>query len=115
MGNCSGIFANCTGEDQGQSVRRIDANDMQRALASNQVEAREGHLFQEGHHPKGESANFYNNTKNNPNAMIDPNHPGNKDVDTRQGVREVKGPTHLDSGAVYEGEWLNGVRDGEGK
>jgi hypothetical protein len=88
---------------------------MQRALASNQVEAREGHLFQEGHHPKGESANFYNNTKNNPNAMIDPNHPGNKDVDTRQGVREVKGPTHLDSGAVYEGEWLNGVRDGEGK
>jgi len=27
-------------------------------------------------------------------------------------VRELRPPMHLDSGAVYEGEWLNGVRDG---
>ena len=30
-------------------------------------------------------------------------------------VRELRPPMHLDSGAVYEGEWLNGVRDGQGK
>ena len=30
-------------------------------------------------------------------------------------VRELRQPMHLDSGAVYEGEWLNGVRDGQGK
>ena len=29
--------------------------------------------------------------------------------------REVRGPVSLESGAVYEGEWLDGVRDGEGK
>ena len=32
-----------------------------------------------------------------------------------QDVRELRPPMHLDSGAVYEGEWLNGVRDGQGK
>ena len=31
------------------------------------------------------------------------------------GKRELKGPTTLESGAVYEGEWLNGQRDGHGK
>ena len=30
-------------------------------------------------------------------------------------VRELRAPINLDSGAVYEGEWLNGVRDGQGK
>ena len=29
-------------------------------------------------------------------------------------VRIKKGPVQLDSGAVYEGEWLNGKRDGKG-
>lgn len=118
MGNCSGIFANCTGEDNSSnSVRRIDAAEMKRALAQNEVN-KDVHMYNggEGHHPQGEDANFYNQTRNNPNAMIDMNHPDNKDmVDMRQGIREVKGPIHLDSGAVYEGEWLNNVRDGEGK
>jgi len=31
------------------------------------------------------------------------------------GEREIRGPVTLDSGAVYEGEWLNGLRDGNGK
>lgn len=31
------------------------------------------------------------------------------------GEREVRGAVTLDSGAVYEGEWLNGLRDGSGK
>ena len=117
MGNCSGIFANCTGEDNSSnSVRRIDAAEMKRALAQNEVN-KDVHMYNggEGHHPQGEDANFYNQTRNNPNAMIDMNHPDNKDmVDMRQGIREVKGPIHLDSGAVYEGEWLNGALDGYG-
>ena len=29
--------------------------------------------------------------------------------------REVRGPVQLESGAVYEGEWLDGVRDGYGR
>ena len=29
--------------------------------------------------------------------------------------RQMCGPLQLDSGAVYEGEWLNGIRDGHGK
>jgi len=32
-----------------------------------------------------------------------------------QDVRELRPPVNLDSGAIYEGEWLNGVRDGHGK
>jgi len=46
MGNCSGIFANCNGEDQASnSVRRIDAADMKRALTANEVAmSKEGHL-----------------------------------------------------------------------
>ena len=34
MGNCSGLFANCNGEDQ-QAVRRIDGEKMQMALNMN--------------------------------------------------------------------------------
>ena len=29
-------------------------------------------------------------------------------------VRELKEPVTLDNGAVYTGEWMNGVRDGHG-
>ena len=31
-----------------------------------------------------------------------------------KGVREVRGPIIMESGAEYEGEWLNGLRDGSG-
>ena len=31
------------------------------------------------------------------------------------GGRVLRGPVNLESGAVYEGEWLNGMRDGHGK
>ena len=84
MGNCSGIFANCTGEDQANnSVRRIDAAEMKRALAHNELN-KDAHLFNDGNqHLKGEDANHYNHTKNNPSAMIDPTHPDNKDMEMR--------------------------------
>jgi hypothetical protein len=29
--------------------------------------------------------------------------------------RIIQGPVTLESGAIYEGEWLNHLRDGEGK
>ena len=29
-------------------------------------------------------------------------------------VREVRGPITLKNGSIYEGEWLNGMRDGYG-
>ena len=32
-----------------------------------------------------------------------------------EGVKERRGPTVLTSGAIYEGEWLNGAREGYGK
>ena len=40
---------------------------------------------------------------------------GMKAADFTKDVRELRPPINLDSGAVYEGEWLNGVRDGQGK
>ena len=40
---------------------------------------------------------------------------GFKTTDFTKDVRELRPPINLDSGAVYEGEWLNGVRDGQGK
>ena len=84
MGNCSGIFANCTGEDNASnSVRRIDAAEMKRALAQNEIKQDCQINYDGGHHPKGEDANFYNHTRNNPNAMIDMNHPENKDMEMR--------------------------------
>ena len=29
-------------------------------------------------------------------------------------MRELKGPITLENGAIYEGEWFNGLRDGKG-
>ena len=37
------------------------------------------------------------------------------DINFTKDVREFRPPVNLDSGAVYEGEWLNGMRDGHGK
>ena len=31
------------------------------------------------------------------------------------GKRVLRAPVMLESGAVYDGEWLNGMRDGNGK
>jgi len=38
MGNCSGLFANCTGENETSqnAVRRIDADRMAQALKANE-------------------------------------------------------------------------------
>ena len=39
MGNCSGLFANCTGEDAAQNaVRRIDASKMSDAIRANELD-----------------------------------------------------------------------------
>ena len=57
---------------------------------------------QEGNHYN--QAMFGNNTNS-----------GFKTSDFTKDVRELRPPINLDSGAVYEGEWLNGVRDGQGK
>ena len=36
------------------------------------------------------------------------------DIPPNNGVRTKAGPITLQSGAVYHGEWKNGMRDGEG-
>ena len=36
-------------------------------------------------------------------------------IEKLDGGRVLRGPVNLESGAVYEGEWLNGMRDGHGK
>ena len=39
MGNCSGLFANCTGEEASQNaVRRIDADKIAQAMRANEVD-----------------------------------------------------------------------------
>ena len=38
MGNCSGLFANCTGEETQNAVRRIDAENMRAALRANELD-----------------------------------------------------------------------------
>ena len=47
--------------------------------------------------------------------MIEARNPDYAKNASKSGVREVRGPVTLESEAVYEGEWLNGLRDGMGK
>ena len=44
MGNCSGLFANCTGETDANSkaVRKIDTDKMKQALAANEADRAAG-------------------------------------------------------------------------
>ena len=39
----------------------------------------------------------------------------NSIIEKLDGGRVLRGPVNLESGAVYEGEWLNNMRDGHGK
>jgi len=39
----------------------------------------------------------------------------NSIIEKLDGGRVLRAPVSLESGAVYEGEWLNGMRDGHGK
>ena len=50
--------------------------------------------------------------KNDQSGLANNNTPAGKD---QQNVRIQKGPIQLESGALYQGEWMNGVRDGFGK
>jgi len=43
---------------------------------------------------------------------VDSNFNNSKQEDSN--VRVNKGPTTMQNGAIYTGEWLNGMRDGEG-
>lgn len=66
-------------------MRRIDAAEMKRALAHNEVN-KDCHLYGDGNqHLKGDDSNQYNHTRNNPNAMIDQHHADNnpKDMEMR--------------------------------
>ena len=40
MGNCSGLFANCTGEEN--AVRRIDADKIAAAVRANEIDRANG-------------------------------------------------------------------------
>lgn len=44
MGNCSGIFTNCTGENEG-AVHRINSDKMKQAQAINEKQRIEGDQF----------------------------------------------------------------------
>ena len=112
MGNCSGLFANCTDGDN-DNVRRIDQEKMQAALAANRQQnaagmdmmksAHVGHLPDEVQVHQHKEADFGN--------MTDGQY---MKYEFRPGVRETRPQVCLDNGAVYEGEWLNGERDGMG-
>ena len=114
MGNCSGIFANCTGEDNASNaVRRIDADKMAAALRANEQDRAAGQQFagvsgdmKQTMEGMQFNQSVFNNSGSNPTL---------KASDYTRDVREMRSPVHLESGAVYEGEWLNGVRDGQGK
>lgn len=42
MGNCSGLFANCTDAEGEQAVRKIDQERMQQAMAMNKSQNQAG-------------------------------------------------------------------------
>ena len=115
MGNCSGLFANCTGEDAAQNaVRRIDADKIKEAVRANELDRTNGNTFHGVSHDMAPSmAN--NHHYNEANFGTSGTTPVNGTKDFTKDVRELRPPINLDSGAVYEGEWLNGVRDGHGK
>ena len=112
MGNCSGLFANCQGDPNAQNaVKRIDADTMKRALDANQNEQMAGHAMAAGPATAvANDGNVYNHSQFASDAAQNL-----KAGDFKKDVREFRPPVHLDSGAVYEGEWFNGVRDGQGK
>ena len=95
-------------------MRRIDADRMAQALKANELSC-------------VTSQQMVGNTVNEPAVSSNESHCnqaqfGDNDVtrdlkasDFKKDVHELRQPMNLDSSAVYEGEWLNGVPDGQGK
>ena len=111
MGNCSGLFSTCTGEEH---VRKVDSSAVQEALRCNQKEREDGNATSygiEGVNMTGKLATIEGH-----HNFGDGKFDSHMTADMRNNnVRELRPPANLDSGAVYEGEWLNGVRDGQGR
>ena len=115
MGNCSGFFANCTGENDPSNtknaVRRIDADKMEAALRANEADRNVGQAIVGIGNDQMKNTvdgNHYNQNVFGQNSAT----PQMKASEYTKDVREQRPAMQLDSGAVYEGEWLNGVRDG---
>ena len=115
MGNCSGLFANCTGEDAAQNaVRRIDADKIAAAVRANELDRINGNTNYGAGTDVMQKQSIEGMHYNESHFGVSGTTPLNK-TDYTKDVREMRPPINLDSGAVYEGEWLNGVRDGHGK
>ena len=91
MGNCTGILSTCCGDND--TVKKIDKASMEKAYQKNQFEGSNV----SGLHPNQDEHHEYNFQMR-----------GN-------GERVKKPPVNLESGAIYEGEWLDNKRDGYGK
>ena len=123
MGNCSGLFANCTGEDTANNaVRKIDTDALAKAVRQNKQDQLDGNAIYGGNQNVNGVGNMYGggSTKEGGDLRYNESVFGNGqvvggEINFTKDVREFRPPVNLDSGAVYEGEWLNGMRDGHGK
>jgi len=43
MGNCTGVFSTCCGQE-GETIKKIDRDNMQKALSQNQAEYHNAHF-----------------------------------------------------------------------
>ena len=104
MGNCSTLCSGLESEEvKDPQKKKIDANAMQEAqMANRQAELYGNQVVSQG----------LAQSKNDQSGLANNNTPAGKD---QQNVRIQKDPIQLESGALYQGEWMNGVRDGFGK
>jgi hypothetical protein len=100
-------------------VKKVDKENMKKALAANQ----EYHNINDasfgnapdgaGHIGMGPGLKHNNNNFEYENSNNNEHHSNN--VGTFQGAKISQGPISLPSGAVYEGEWRNELREGFGR
>lgn len=109
MGNCTGVFGACVGEDQ-NPVKKVDADGMKKAMNANkEMQPAVFEVNEIGnsvnYEPGAYDGGFENShDRNNASSIL-----------IQGGERIPKGPATLPSGAVYEGEWRIEMRDGYGK
>lgn len=118
MGNCTGVFGACVGEDpQNQVIKKVDKENMKKALAANQ-EYQNVNDASFGQAPDG--ARMIGDRHNNNNFEYENSGNNDNNVNGRgtaafPGAKIPQGPICLPSGAVYEGEWRNELREGFGR
>ena len=101
MGNCAGMLSTCQGGEE-DPVRKVNKDNMAEALQHNRDQEIHGLTVvkQETHKPQAVKASA-------------------SDAAAGRGAskdqRQMRGPVTLESEAVFEGEWLNELRDGMGK